>query len=455
MAVQTMQGSYRSPLFIDAIRTINRKGMLDFFYDIWRKHGDLTRVQIGNMVSYLAVHPDHVHHINVAAERRANYDKAASYDAVRRLMLGNGLVTSVGDVWKRQRRLLSPFFTPRGIEQYIPIFISEAEKLRVRWEKFAAQGEPIEMITEMMRLTSIIILRTLFSTTSDEEVHSTAHDVDFLIAFTSNFLLKPLRAPLWVPTKQNTEYHQVRARINTYINSLIAKRRAMPVDEYPNDMLSKLMLARDEETGEGMSDELIRDEAVTMFFAGHETTARALAFTWYALAGEPEVSAKLHAEIDSTIGTATPTVEALKRMPYTLQTVKETLRLYPSAPMYVRDVVTDDVLDGITIKRGTRMMLMPYCTHRHPDFWDEPERYNPDRFAPEQEAARHPYAFHPFATGQRICAGNNFALLEMHILLGMLAAQFAPRRKAGHQPQLEMAGTLGSRNGIWMHIEQR
>ena len=454
MAVQTTPttGYYRSPLFIDAFRKLRRKGILNFFHDIWREHGDLTRIQIGNVVTYLAIHPDHVHHITV--EHRANYDKGASYDIVRRFMLGDGLVTSVGDLWKRQRRLLSPFFTPRGIEQYIPIFISEAEKLRARWEKFAAQGEPIEMLEEMMRLTAIIILRTLFSTATDKEMRDTAHDVDFLIAYVSN-QLNPLHMPVWAPTKRNREYHHVRARINAYIDSLIEARRAMPVDEYPNDMLSKLMLARDEETGEGMSNELIRDEAITMFFAGHETTARALAFTWYALAGAPEVSAKLHAEIDSTIGTGTPTVEALKRMPYTLQTVKETLRLYPSAPMYVRDAVVDTVLDGMPIKRGTRVMLMPYCTHRHPEFWQAPDRYDPDRFTPEREAAQHPYAFHPFAAGQRICAGNNFALLEMHILLGMLAAQFAPRRKAGHEIQLELAGTLGSRNGIWMHIAQR
>ncbi|MCS6871655.1 MAG: cytochrome P450 [Anaerolineae bacterium] len=453
MAVQNVSAGFYSPFLVKALREIGRKGTLYFFYDLWREYGDLVRIQIGRNVSYLVVHPDHVQQVNVT--HRNKYDKRASFEKARKLLLGNSLIVSTGDLWKRQRRLLSPFFTPRGIEQYLPIFISEAQKLCQHWERLAAQGEPIEMIEEMMRLTAAIIVRTLFGTTQESEVRRTTHDVDFLVAFLADTQIKPFSFPLWVPTKRNRLYRETRARIHAYIDSLIAERRALPVENYPNDMLSKLMLARDEETGAPIPDDLIREEAITMFFAGHETTARGLAFAWYALASEPEVEAKLHAEIDQVLGSGTPTVETLKQLPYTLQVLKETMRLYPPAPLYVRDVVEEDRMAGQTIQAGAQIILMPYCTHRHPDFWHEPSRYDPDRFLPEQEAARHPFAFHPFAAGQRICIGNNFALLEMHVLLSMLAARFAPRLKRGHQVELAVGGTLQAKNGLWMHIVPR
>ncbi len=453
MALQNLAVGYRSPLLIKAIRDISRKGLLQFFHDLWREYGDLVRVQIGSNVLYLVIHPDYVQHINVT--QRAKYAKTDTYEGLRRLLLGNGLVTSEGALWRRQRRLLAPFFTPRGIEQFLPIFIDEAQRTRKRWEQLAAHGEPIEMIGEMMTLTARIVLRTLFSLSDESEMRDTAQDVGYLLNFVTQLQLQPLQAPLWLPTARNRAYRQALARVNAFIGQLIAKRRALPVEAYPNDLLSKLMLARDEETGEAIPDALIRDEAMTIYFAGHETTARALAFAWYALAAEPEVTAKLHAEIDRTLGLGEPTVETLKQMPYTLQVLKETLRLYPSAPIYGRDAVEDDEIGGVPIKRGASLSLVPFCTHRHPEFWDDPLRFDPERFTPEREAARHPYAFHPFAAGQRICIGNNFSLLEMHVLLSMLAAQFAPRRQPGHQLELELFGTLGSRTGAWMQIVPR
>jgi len=230
----------------------------------------------------------------------------------------------------------------------------------------------------------------------------------------------------------------------------------MPEAQWPNDLLSKLMLARDEETGEAMSDTLLRDESVTMFFAGHETTARTMTFTWYALAKHPDVARKLHDEIDAVVGDRLPTIDDLKRMPYTLQIIKETLRLYPAAPLYVRDAVQTDVIDGMRIDAGAQILLSPFLTHRHPGFWPDPERFDPERWLPEREAAMHPYAYHPFAAGQRICLGNNFSLFESHLLLVLLARRFAPTlTDPQFVTQLDMAGTLFSRNGMPMRIMPR
>jgi cytochrome P450 len=177
--------------------------------------------------------------------------------------------------------------------------------------------------------------------------------------------------------------------------------------------------------------------------------------TWYALASNPAVAARLHEELDTVLGDRYPTVEELERLPYTLQVIKEVLRLYPAAPFYARDAVSADTVDGYAIPAGSAVMLSPYYTHRHPDFWENPSQFDPGRWTPEREAARHPYAYHPFATGQRICIGNNFSLLESHLLLALLARRFAPRLEPGYAPQWVMQGTLGTANGFPMRIERR
>lgn len=442
----------RSRFIVDFAFDLQRKGFLRFFEDAWRQYGDLARLQIGPETMFLAIHPDHVRHISIT--HRQKYDKRASYDAVRKLLLGDGLVTSTGALWRRQRRLMSPFFTPRHVEQYYAIFLADGLWLENRWEQLADQGKTVEIGDEMMRVTASIILKTMFSMESDEDILQVKDAVETMIQFVATGM-NPLRPPLWLPTGRNRAYLRARDQVHTYINGLIARRRAMPPDEWPDDLLSKLMLARDEETGEAMSDELLRDETITIFFAGHETTARTLTFLWYALAQNLEIAARLHAEIDAVVGENPPTLAQLKELSYTLQVIKETLRLYPPAPTYVRDAVEEDVIDGVPIPAGSRMMLWPYFTHRHPDFWERPYQFDPDRWLPEREAAQHPFAYHPFAAGQRICIGNNFSLFEAQTLVAILARRFAPQLVPGHQPQLEMAGTLISKNGLPMRIARR
>lgn len=441
------------PYIVDAVLDMRRKGFLGFFRDVWQQYGDIARVEIGSRSMYLAIHPEHVRHISI--ENRQNYDKRASYDVVRELLLGDGLLTSTGDKWRRQRRLMAPFFTPRSIEQYLPVFVQDGMALVERWEELAAREETVEMSDEMMKVTAAIILKTMFSMESDVEMLKIKDAVETMIQFTYTSESNPLHPPLWVPVPSNRRYQRAHEVVHTYIDGLIARRRSVPAENWPDDLLSKLMLARDEETGELMSDRQIKNEAITIFFAGHETTARTLTFMFYALSQAPEVEAHLHAEIDANLGDRPPTVEDLKQLPYTLQVIKETLRLYPPAPVYVRDAIEDDQIDGTFIPAGARVMLFPFFTHRHPDFWEDPEVFDPDRWLPEREAERHPFAYHPFAAGQRICIGNNFSLFESHVLTALLARRFAPRLAPGHRPQIDMAGTLYSKNGMPMTIYGR
>ncbi len=445
-------GEY-APSTFSLLQTTLREGFLGMFVRAWRSGGDLTRMQLGSQQIFLVVHPEHVRHVTVT--QRHAYEKVESYQPIRELMLGNGIITAVGEDWRRQRKLMASFFTPRGVEKYFPVFIADTQRFTQRWNALQGYGRFVDMFDEMMVLTASIILHTLFSTDSDDTVLAIKGAVERVITFGSRRQMGLFNLPLWLPTPEHLRFQRDRRRVDDYIQGVIAQRRTLPPEQWPEDLLTKLMTTRDEDTGALMSDQLLLDNGVSLFFAGHETTARTLALLWYALAEHPEVEARLHAELDAVLGEAPPTIADLKKLPYTLQVIKEVMRLYPAAPMYPRDAVEDGELGGMRIPKGSRVVLFPYGTHRHPDFWEEPERFDPDRWLPEREAARDPHAYHPFAAGQRICLGNNFSLFETHFITAMLARRFKVRLKPGHRPRFDMAGTLLVRNGMPMAVEAR
>ncbi|MEJ2596814.1 MAG: cytochrome P450 [Anaerolineales bacterium] len=444
--------SVPGPGLLEAVRGIRQSGFLAYIGQLWHTYGDTFQLRLGPRTLIFSIHPDSVRQINIT--NRQNYEKLKSYDTVRRYLIGEGLVASTGELWRRQRKLMSPFFTPRGVQAYAEIMLRDGMRLLERWEGLAQSGQTVEIGEEMTLVTASIILKAMFSTETDDAIVEMKDAVETMISF-SNAQQEGIRPPVWLPTPMNHKYRAARDEVHGYINAVIAQRRALPEAQWPNDLLTRLMQARDEETGETMAESLLRDESITTFFAGHETTARTMSAAWYALASNPAVAAKLHEELDTVLGDRYPVMEDLHRLPYTLQVIKEVLRLYPPAPFYARDAVNADTLDGYTIPAGSAVMLSPYYTHRHPDFWEDPLRFDPDRWTPEREAARHPYAYHPFATGQRICIGNNFSLLESHILLALLAKHFAPRLAAGFTPQWVMQGVLSTANGLPMLIEAR
>jgi cytochrome P450 len=440
------------PSLLAAVRDLRQNNFLAYIDQLWHTYGDTFQLRLGARTLIFAFHPEAVRQINIT--NRQNYQKLKSYDTVRRYLIGEGLVASTGELWRRQRKLMSPFFTPRGVEAYADIMLRDGMRLLERWDHLARSGRTIEIGEEMTLVTASIILKAMFSTETDEAIVEMKDAVETMVGFV-NAQQAGIQPPVWVPTPMNRKYRSARDSVHSYINALIAQRRALPEAQWPNDLLTRLMQARDEETGERMAEGLLRDESITTFFAGHETTARTMSATWYALATNPAVACRLHEELDSVLGDRYPAVGDLHRLPYTLQVIKEVLRLYPPAPFYARDAVGADTLDGYVIPAGSAVMMSPYYTHRHPDFWENPLQFDPDRWAPEREAERHPYAYHPFATGQRICIGNNFSLLESHILLALLAKRFASRLAAGYTPQWVMQGVLGTANGLPMLIEAR
>ncbi len=440
------------PGTVQFILGARRLGFLDYVGSLWRAHGDVFQARIGPRTLVFAMHPDAVERANVS--HRQNYEKLRSYDPVREYLLGDGLVASTGDLWRRQRKLMAPFYTPKGVQAYAQLMLRDGERLVERWNELALKGTRVDVAEEMTLVTASIILKAMFSTETIDAINEIKDSVETMIRFASDRMTS-LPLPLWAPTEKNKKYLAARALVQRSINTVIAQRRAMSEADWPDDLLTRLMRARDDETGQPMAESLLRDESITTFFAGHETTARTMTFAWYALAANPAVAEKLCAELDQTLGGRAPTVDDLRALPYTLQVVKETLRLYPAAPFYIRDAVGADTIGGFDIPAGAGVMLSPYYTHRHPDFWPEPERFDPERWTKDKESARHSHAYHPFAAGPRICIGNNFSLLESHLLLAMLAQRFTPKLRPGYAPKWEMQGTLHLGNGLPMTITPR
>jgi cytochrome P450 len=438
------------PSTLQFILGTRKHGFLEYIGRCWRAYGDVFQVRIGSTPILFAMHPDAVDQVTVSG--RAKYDKTLSFEPVRKYLTGDGLVSSRGDLWRRQRKLMAPFFTPKAIRSFSDVMISDALQMEERWHGLARQGTEVEIAEEMTQLTASIILKSVFGSSTMESIDEIRGAVETMIGFVTQ-RTQGFVPPDWLPTKKNRRYFAAQKLVHKSINGLIDQRRALPEAAWPDDLLSKMMKLRDPDTGEPMSASLLRDEAITLFFAGHETTARTMTFAWYALATHPHVTRKLHAELDRVLEGREPTVEDLRQLPYTLQVVKEVLRLHPPAPFYSRDNVELDHIGPYAVAPGTIILLSPYYTHRHPDFWKNPNDFDPERWTREAEA--NSPAFHPFGSGQRICIGNNFSLLESHILLATLARSFTPRLRREYKANWIMQGVLGLAEGLPMQIVAR
>ncbi|MDP3767798.1 MAG: cytochrome P450, partial [Dehalococcoidia bacterium] len=255
------------------------------------------------------------------------------------------------------------------------------------------------------------------------------------------------------PTPTNLRFRRAMRTLDDIVYGMIEARRNNGADK--DDLLSMLLEARDEETGEGMSDKQLRDEVFTMFTAGHETTAAALAWTWYLLSQHPEAEGRLHNELGSVLSGRTPGLDDLQRLPYTRMVIEETLRLYPPVWSIGRMALREDTVLGYRIPAKGQVLLSSYVTHRHPEFWDEPERFDPERFAPERAASRPRYAYFPFGGGPRQCIGNEFAMMEAQLALATLAQRYRLRLVPGQVVEPEPAVTLRPRHGVMVTVEAR
>ncbi len=333
----------RGRFLLGSATDLRRKGLLQFYQDAWKEYGDLARFKMGPVTMHTIVRPEHVQQVLV--KNQANYRKGMSHDKLRRA-LGQGLVTSEGPLWQRQRRLMSPTYTPKAVTRFATLMTGATRQMLAGWSDCARSGSPIQVNAEMMRLTMTIISQSMFGVDIGGTYSEAGQALRFVLEYASSRTMSFIDPPLWVPTPMNRKLSAALHTIDTLLYGIIAERRENPD---PNYLLTLLMESRDEETGEFMDEKQLRDEALITFFAGHETTAQLLTWTWYMLARNPEVEEKLHVELERVLGGRTPTFEDIPDLVYTRQVIDETLRLYSPVAITARDVVAEDEIDGFSI----------------------------------------------------------------------------------------------------------
>lgn len=446
---QAPPGPKGLPLVGSIFRINPKRNILFNFIDLWREFGDLCHVKLGPLHLYLVVKPEHVHHVLV--RNPDNYIKGNGYNGFR-LLVGQGLVTSDGDLWRQQRRLMQPSFTPRATAQFVDVMVDAIARTADRWQDAALTGQPLHMDDEMARLTMSVISQTIFGVDLGAESGVVSQAFHEAFAFVTARTMSAFALPLAWPLPSHRRFRHNRRIIDDFVQSQIAKGRQRNTQD---SLLTILLQATDETTGQRMSDEQVRDEVVTLFLAGFETTARSLTWGWYLLDQHPEVVQRLEAEVDTALGKRSPTLTDLAALPYTRMVVDEILRLYPPAGMLARQVVAEDVIDGYRIQANGIMMLIPFMTHRYPGVWENPEAFSPERFAPEQAGQRPKSAYIPFSGGARICLGNHFALAEMVFTYAMLIARYRLQRTTQEPIGYGFHGSICPTAPLWMTAQLR
>jgi cytochrome P450 len=357
---------------------------------------------------------------HVLVRRARSYPKGRAYDLFRR-MVGNGLVTAEGEAWRKQRRLLQPSFHEGEVRAFMPAILAELDSAAGRFERSAARGETLDMGEEMARLSMGIVTRTVLGADVEDRL-AIDRAMRSLFAHIDAQRRLPLPLPLWVPTPGNLEFRRTKAAMDALIRRTLREKRREGGSG--KDLCSLLLRAHDEASGDRLDDQQIVDEVFTLFLAGYETTGRSLAWAFHHLTQTPALATQMAAEADLAFAGRAPDPEALGRLRQTMMFVAEVLRLYPPAWAVVRDALEDDVIGGMRIPKGASVILPIWLTHRHPDFWPDPERFDPQRFSPDRIGARHRFSYVPFSAGARMCIGNHFAMQEMKLSLAYLLQRF-------------------------------
>jgi cytochrome P450 len=412
-----------------------------------REYGDIAHYRIGPQHLFFFNHPDLIRDVLVTQQK--NFHKSRGLERAKRL-LGNGLLTSEGEFHLRQRRLVQPAFHRQRIATYAVTMTDFAERMRSQW----SDGQAVDMHTEMMRLTLGIVAKTLF----DADVDSEAAEIGnaMTTAFESfNYAMLPFTEYLEkLPLPAVRRFNAARDRLDRTIYRMITERRASGDDR--GDLLSMLLMAQDTEgDGTGMSDLQLRDEALTLFLAGHETTANALTWTWYLLSLHPDAEARLHTEIGEALSGRLPQYEDLQKLPYTRMVLAESMRLYPPAWAIGRRAIEGFHAREYDVPAGSVVLMSQYIMHRDARFFPEPERFDPGRWTPEAQASRPKFSYFPFGGGARVCIGEQFAWMEGVLLLATLAQQWRMRLVPGHIVDLQPLITLRPRHGMKMKLERR
>ncbi len=401
-----------------------RRDPLPFLLDLRRAHGDVVQFRLLHKSVVLLAHPDHIRHVlQTHHTRYTNASTQTGGFGVLRAFLGNGLLTSDGAYWLRQRRLMQPAFHREHVAAFGRAMTRAATALADRWER--ERADTVNLTAEMSHLTLGIIGETLMSA----DVSPAAARFEAALAVATReaaaAMMRPMGWPGWLPTRRNAALRRALLDVDDFVADLIDQRRRTAAQ--PADLLSMLMAARDPETGKGMTDGQLRDEVMTTFIAGHETSALALGWTFYLLAKHPTAAARLRTELVDVLEGRVPTVDDLDRLVYTGHLIQESMRLYPPVWAIPRCAVADDEVGGYRVPAGAFILVSPYVTHRHPALWIDPETFDPDRFGTTMVRDLPAFAYCPFGGGPRRCIGDSFASMQLRLVVATLAqrCQFA------------------------------
>ncbi len=419
----------------------------------FQRFGETATFRFGPYRYVVANDPEDVRHVLV--QNHANYHKSPTYAGLK-LVLGNGLVTSEGSFWRRQRKLATPAFHRKRLVNFTEQMIACTEDTCARWSALPP-GQELDVAEEMMKLTFRIVGHTLFSTELGGEADHVGEAMEVALKYANDAAESMMLIPTWLPTPKNQRFHRAKATLDELVLGMIAERRRQVAEtgDAGHDLMAMLMEATDETGTERMSDEQLRDEVLTLVSAGHETTANALSWTFMLLSKYPDVARRLRAELDEVLGGRPPGFEDLPRLEYTERVIQESMRLYPPVWMIERVTLGPDVVAGKELPKDTIVAMCMYTAHRNPKYWPNPEGFDPDRFLPERSEDRPRYAYFPFGAGPRMCIGNHFAMMEAKLLVAMLIQRFDVELRPGHRVALDPGVTLRPKGGLPMRITPR
>jgi cytochrome P450 len=427
-----------------------RSNPIQFLMRMAREYGDLPYFRVASLNIYLTNHPDLVREVLVA--QQANFIKSRALQRAK-ILLGEGLLTSEGQFHLRQRRLVQPAFHRDRLAAYAAVMTDYAVQMRERW----TAGATLDISTEMMRLTLAVVGKTLFSADVGSEASEIGAALTTVLKMFRMLLMPFSEYVEKLPLPAMRRFELARNRLDETIYGLIRERRKTGEDL--GDLLSMLLLAQDEENngenGSGMTDEQVRDEALTLFLAGHETTANALTWTWYLLSQNPDCERRLHQEIDSVLAGRAPEFADLPNLRYTEMVFAEAMRLYPPAWAIGRMAKAAFELNGVKIAAGSICIASPYVTQRDPRWFPDPQRFDPERWTPEARDSRPKFSYFPFGGGARVCIGERFAWMEGALLIATLAQKWKLRLDPGQRVEPLPLITLRTKYGMRMRTEPR
>lgn len=434
----------KGQFLIGSLRDFQGANRIPFMEQCHRDYGDIVHLMLLKRHVYLLFHPDTIHTVLVKEARK--FHKSPMLKKATEKVIGEGILTSDGDFHKRQRRLVAPAFHAQRIAAYADTMVAYTLDMLDDWN----DGDTLDIDEAMMKLTMRIVGKTLFDTDVSHDADNIGHAITIGIETAAKRVTQPLHVPDWLPTSANRERQRAGEILEQTIRTMIDDRRATGEDR--GDLLSMLLLSEDED-GNRMSDKEARDEAMTLFIAGHETTANALTWTLYLLAQHPAIVAKLREELDTVLGDRPPTMNDLRALTYTEMVIKEGMRLYPPAWIMTRMAVEDVEVGDYTIAAGSVVILSPWVMHRDERYWDIPLEFRPERFENEDAIAK--YAYFPFGGGPRVCIGNSFAMMEANLLLATIMQHYDVELLPGQKIEPEPLITLRPKHGIRMRLKHR